>query len=116
MQELRENYTKMALLMFHPFRTIDDIQTDGSFWKKYKSQLDMKGDKARVSQCTFWIPGFEILQKFQDQITLQKQLSRARDPIVLQTKCKKPEKGKNACNPTNVPQIPDISEFLTQFE
>ena len=112
----RESYAKMALLMFHPFRTIDDIQLQGSFWKMYKQQLDMyKSDELR-EKCTFWVEGFHILQNMQDRITLQKHLSRARDPIVLQTKLTQTDKKKNLREQDNESKIPDISDYLDQYE
>ncbi len=112
----RESYAKMALLMFHPFRTIGDIQLQGSFWKLYKQQLDMYKSDALREKCTFWVEGFHILQNMQDRITLQKHLSRARDPIVLQTKLKQPDKKKNLREQDNESKIPDISDFLDQYE
>ena len=33
-QQHREYYAKMTLLMFYPFRTIDDLKTNGSYWGK----------------------------------------------------------------------------------
>ena len=90
-----ENYAKMALLMFHPFRTVEDIQIEGSFWKMYKNQLDIYKLDEPQAKCTFWVEGFHILQNMQERITLQKHLSRAKDPIILQTKCKQSDKNKN---------------------
>ena len=33
--DLREQYAKIVLLLFYPFRTQDDLLLNGSFWKKY---------------------------------------------------------------------------------
>ena len=113
---LRKNYAKMALLMFHPFRTVQDIQVKDSFWKMYKNQLDMYKSKDLQAKCTFWVEGFRILQNMQDRITLQKHLCRARDPILLQTKCKQPENKKNLTNQDKESTIPDITDFLDVYE
>ena len=68
------------------------------------------------TKCTFWVEGFRILQNMQDRITLQKHLSRARDPVLLQTKCKQPDKKNNLPNQDNESTIPDITDFLDVYE
>ena len=35
----REDYAKMALLMFYPFRCKNDLRLEDSYWKKYKKEL-----------------------------------------------------------------------------
>ena len=34
----RETYAKMALIMFYPYRTLNDLKIDGSFWKQFNKQ------------------------------------------------------------------------------
>lgn len=119
--ESREYYAKMALLMFYPFRTLNDLMIDDSFWKKFRSELEMYlSDKKNNNtqskpRFKFWPKGFEILQNFQDRLTLEKKLKRARDPILLQTKCLQPESSDKKQKGNDGPVIPDITEFLSEF-
>ena len=127
-QEHREYYAKMALLMFYPFRTIEDLKTDGSYWKKFEDQLRMYSEEQKnakqmrngrrvKSRYKFWPKGFEILQNFQDRFTMGTKLKRARDPILLQSKCQQqePTDKKNSKIGNNEPLVPDITELLSQF-
>ena len=34
-EKTRERYAKTALMMFHPFRCLEDLQTDGSYWEMF---------------------------------------------------------------------------------
>ena len=34
--DLREEYGKIVLLLFYPYRTQDDLKLNGSYWKKYQ--------------------------------------------------------------------------------
>ncbi len=38
--KMREDYTKYANMLFLPFKDIDDLTIDGSFWKMYDHQLN----------------------------------------------------------------------------
>ena len=132
-EENREYYAKMALLMFYPFRTLEDLKADGSYWKKFEGQLqmfsedqkniDQKKNKNKKSNMRserrykFWPKGFEILQNFQDRFTLEKKLRRARDPILLQTKLQQPDATdtKNSKNADKEALVPDITDLLSQF-
>ena len=68
-QVAREDYAKVALLMFYPFRMLDDITQDGSYWKLFCSELELfYSDKPT----RFWKNGFGILQNIQDRVTLEK--------------------------------------------
>jgi hypothetical protein len=97
---------------------VDDYTTTlrESFWKMYKNQLDIYKSKDLQAKCTFWVEGFRILQNMQDRITLQKHLCRARDPIVLQTKCRQPEKKNTLPNEDRESTMPDITDFLDVYE
>ena len=55
----REKYAKIALLLFHPFRSRDDLLLNGSFWNKYISSINDENGQ-------FWPKGLEILQNIQD--------------------------------------------------
>ena len=82
---VREEYAKMALLLFYPFRTRSDLTEDGSFQKKYRTS---------VSDETFWPKGLEILQNIQDINYNCAQLQKPVDPITAHTQLKKHEKDK----------------------
>ena len=124
-KDIKEDYAKMALIMFYPFRTVDDLKTDGSYWKQFQEQLDLhtenvhlKQKKREKNKFSFWEKGFEILQNIQDRFTLERKLKRARDPINLQTTCRQREGSKDMqqCDQNNGPEIPDISQFCSEFE
>ncbi len=68
-------------------------------------------------RCKFWPKGFEILQNFQDRYTLEKNLRRARDPILLQRKFQQPDTldTKNSKNGEKEPLVPDITDLLSQL-
>ena len=34
-----EIYAKMALLMFYPFRSLNDLTIEGSYWEKFSQEL-----------------------------------------------------------------------------
>ena len=79
--EKRESYAKMALLMFHPFRNKRDIQIEGSYWKKFNYERIKWGNK---EETTFLAEGFSILQNIDDRSTSSSKVRRARDPVTLQ--------------------------------
>ena len=128
--EYREYYAKMALLMFYPFRTLDDLKIDGSYWTKFRHELEeyskdsisterSQEQKAHTEEddrrYKFWPRGFVILQNFQDRLTLEKELKRARDPILLKTACKLQEQTEKNIEKEGGPSVPDITEFLSDF-
>jgi hypothetical protein len=81
----------MALLMFYPFRSLNDLTIEGSYWEKFSQELQRHLERkiTKISK-----KGFKILQNINDRMTLQKQLKRANDPIYMTTKVEKPN-GKN---------------------
>ncbi len=83
-----EIYAKMALLMFYPFRCLTDLRIEGSYWEKISEQLQKH---LQHEKTIFWKKGFDILQNINDRMTLEKELKRAKDPIFLMTKSKKPD-------------------------
>lgn len=112
--KFRDDYAKLALLMFYPFRTLADLKLDGSYWKRFSTELSCyKNGK----DFTFWEKGFDILQNIQDRVTLEKDLKRARDPVTLQTFCRKSSKKHIGAKPTDGDnKIPDLAEFLEDYE
>ncbi len=105
----REIYAKMALLMFYPFRCLNDLTIERSYWKRFYKELQrhLAQKITKFSQ-----QGFTILQNINDRLTLQKQLKRANDPIYMTTKNEKPINDKNKNNKTiNENNEPDILEM-----
>jgi hypothetical protein len=41
-------YAKMALLMFYPFRSLEDLRTEGSYWTKFSQQLQSHLDNGTI--------------------------------------------------------------------
>lgn len=110
----REDYAKMALLMFYPFRTLSDLTLDNSYWKKFEYELSLHNTNQTT---TFWPKGFDILQNMQDRRTMEKELKRARDPVSLETNCKKTSTKKGESNPdSDSANIPDVSEIAAVYE
>ena len=52
-RQYREDYGKMALLILYPFRTLDDLKKDNSYWNLFDEQrrihfnLDWNGKKSK---------------------------------------------------------------------
>ena len=121
-KQYREDYAKMALLMFYPFRTLDNLKKDNSYWTLFEEQrriyFNLDGHHKNSEKLKFWCKGFEILQNIQDRFTLEKKLKRARDPVVLQTSCRQPENSTNkkSCDENKESKIPDISEFCNDLK
>ena len=66
---------------------------------------------------SFWTKGFEILQNIQDRFTIEKQIRRAKDPVLLTTQCQqKQSKEKHSREEDNGANIPNIAEFCTMFK
>ena len=108
----REKYAKMALLLFHPFRSRDDLLLNGSFWNKYIMSInDANGQ--------FWPKGLEILQNIQDINYNCSQLDRPIDPVTAATVLTEHEKNKELDNsseeenPVGIDQVETMLESLT---
>ena len=84
-KEKREDYAKFALLMFHPFRNLDDLKTNGSYWTTFNDARNKRFHTNSTSHTKFWKEGFRVLQNIQNRMTLDKRVKRARDPVVQQT-------------------------------
>ncbi len=82
-----EIYAKMVLLMFYPFRCLNDLIIEGSYWTKFSQELQRHLDQ-KITK--FSQQGFRVLQNINDRMTLQKQLKHANDPIYMTMKNKKP--------------------------
>jgi hypothetical protein len=101
-----EIYAKMALLMFYPFRCLNDVTIEGSYWEKFYQELQRHLEQ-KITK--FSQQGFRVLQNINDRMTLQKQLKRANDPIYVTTKNRKPitdnNKNKKCQKDNNEPDI-----------
>jgi hypothetical protein len=82
-----EMYAKMALLMFYPFRSLNDLTIEGSIWGEFSQELQLH---LECKFTKFWQKRFEILQNVGDRMTLEKELKHANDPIYITTKNKNP--------------------------
>ena len=72
----REAYAKVALMLFCPFRELDDLVSEsGSYWEKFREEQNTDN---------FWPKGKEILQNIQTRKDAEK-LRRARDPVTVKT-------------------------------
>jgi len=76
----------MALLIFYPFRCLNDLTIEGSYWEKFYQELERHLEQ-KITK--FSQQGCRVLQNINDRMTLQKQLKRANDPIYMTTKNKK---------------------------
>ena len=83
---VRENYAKMALLLFYLFRARSDLTHNGSFWERYRLSIHDR---------TFWPKGLEILQNIQDINYNCAQLQRPVDPITATTTLRTHEDDKD---------------------
>jgi hypothetical protein len=108
-------YAKKALLMFYPFRQLNDLKCDGSYWKMFHKELEKHINK---EDTVFWKKGFEILQNIQDRSTLEKHVKHTRDPISITTKNKKPNKtnSKQTKSPVESSNVIDILDMDKQFK
>jgi hypothetical protein len=108
-------YAKMALLMFYPFRDLNDLKSNGSYWRLFHNELKKHINKEKT---VFWKKGFEILQNIQDRSTLEKHVKRARDPISMTTRNEKPNNANStqANTITGNSAIGDILDMNKQLK
>jgi hypothetical protein len=109
---LRENYARIALILFYPFRCMDDIKLNGSHWALFERELTLKKSGQPT---TFWDYGFEILQNIQDRIALQHCDKRAVDQLTKNTVLQDPievEKATKARSRKKSSKLPDLSELV----
>ena len=111
----REMYAKMALLMFYPFRDLNDLKSNGSYWRLFHNELKKHINKEKT---VFWKKGFEILQNIQDRSTLEKHVKRARDPISMTTRNEEPNNANStqANTITGNSAIGDILDMNKQLK
>jgi hypothetical protein len=100
----------MTLLMFYPFRCLNDLTIEGSYWERFYQELQRHLEQKITN--FFSQQRFRVLQNINDRMTLQKQLKRANDPIYMTTKNEKPisDNNKNKKKPKEINE-PDILEM-----
>ena len=110
----RGEYAKIALMMFYPFRKLDDLKKDDSYWKRFEEERTRHflGQETR-----FWKAGFEILQNIEDRKMMMQsdKRTRARDPVQKATTVNEDE-AKRQQNKDDKTAIPDISHFRDEDE
>ncbi len=101
--------------MFYPFRQLNDLKYDGSYWKLFHNEL---GRHNNNEETVFWKKGFEILQNIQDRSTLEKHVKRARDPISITTKNEQPSETNSirTKSPVGSSNVVDILDMDRQFK
>ncbi len=101
--------------MFYPFRQLNDLTYDGSYWRLFHNELQKHINK---KDTVFWKKGFKILQNIQDRSTLEKHVKRARDPISNTSKNKEPNKtnGTQTKSPVGSSNIGDILDVDKQLK
>ena len=105
----RENYARSALLLFYPYRNLQDLLTRDHFWDTFYAELQHK--KSGTSN-KFWDRGFNILQNIQDRISLQQSKDRASDFITKQTSlCSDFPSPRKTHHKKN--NLPDLTDLLT---
>ena len=112
LSKTRENdYAKMALMMFYPFRELKDLKKDNSYWNTFEEELDRH---LEGKETTFWKIGFEILQNMEDREMMMQSdhRTRARDPVQIETKLNVDEAKQKKIRE----MVPDISQFCEDDE
>ena len=72
--KIREDYAKISLLVFYPHPQLDDLVSDGSYWRLFYKDLKRHGTWKWTA---LWKQGFGILQNIQDCMTMDKIVSMA---------------------------------------
>jgi len=122
----REDYAKIALMMFYPFRSLDDLsdividedstvvsKRTRTFWPTFRDELARYTEGRKTDK--FWEMGFEILQNIEDREMMMKtdRKMRAEDPVQMKTKMHvdetKEQQKKDIDN-----SIPDVSQIYDE--
>ena len=73
---LRRNYTLIVSLLFYPYITKDDIELEGSYWKRYVNAIEEK----KISPMCL-----QVLQNIQDVYYNCSKLKSAREELEFST-------------------------------
>ena len=86
-KELREEYAKIALMMFYPFRNKSDLLLNNNHWDLFEQELTRHNN----GQTTlFWPKGFEILQNIENRRNLQHKIEKREDTVTRNTRNRLP--------------------------
>ena len=105
----RENYARTALILFHPYRKLQNLLISDEFWEKFYTELQHKKE-GKIKK--FWDSGFKILQNIQDRISLEQSKERASDFITKQTLLS-PDFPSTRRTHLKKNNLPDITDLLT---
>jgi len=110
-KDKRNDYAKMALMMFYPFRELKDLKKDNSYWNRFEEE---RARHFEGKETTFWKIGFEILQNMEDREMMMQSdhRTRARDPVQIETKLNVDEAKQKKIRD----MAPDISQFCKDGE
>ena len=109
---LREQYTKIVLLLFYPFHTQDDLLLNGSFWEKY---LHVKDNNILSEKCV------QVCQNIQDVSYNCTNLKQAQDELISTTSFTPSDQdyktnSNEEENTIPVEEIADMIQQLTDYE
>lgn len=77
LHQRRETYAKIALVMFYPFRTLEDLKLNDRYWDKFmheKKRLkeSLPAVEGAEDMPKFWAKGIEILENIDCRISMDK--------------------------------------------
>ena len=108
--KLRENYSLIVLLLFYPYRSKDDLELDGSYWKRYKYALEQRKISGKC---------LNVLQNIQDVCHNCSKLKSARDELELTTMYESHEddqREQQKDDDLNIVSFDQISELFQQAD
>ena len=111
--QAREQYAKIALLQFYPFRSANDLKINNSHWDLFMRELSKKRQGRKTK---FRDYGFTVLQNINDRMTMQRQGTRPVDEITRQTTMNESYGTGTRKRKRNDDGIIDISEIVDPLE
>ena len=126
----RETRAMPALLLFHPFRHLEDLQTDGSYWTTFdtcrtthfslvgrgSSPAGSVSDPDESDAPSFWSKGFDMLQNMEETSCVGKNISRTVDSLTWETTCRHEEEDNTTDEKNDKDDLLDISFFCEEEE
>lgn len=86
-QEFREEYAKIASMMFYPFLNKNDLLLNNSHWNLFERELNRHNNNETT---LFWPKGFEILQNIESRRNLQHNIEKREDAVTRNTRNRLP--------------------------
>jgi hypothetical protein len=111
--QAREQYAKIALLQFYPFRSANDLKINNSHWDLFMRELSKKREGRKTK---FWDYGFTVLQNINDRKTMQRQGARPVDEITRVTKMDETYGSGSRKRKRSDDGVIDISEIVDPLE